>query len=47
LLIVQNGNIRLPQILNLRPIHKQILALLGPTIQRLYTPVTYSQSWIT
>src|SRR5258708_783342 len=47
LLIVQNGNIRLPQILNLRPIHQQLLALLGPTIQQFYAPVTYSQSWVT
>jgi hypothetical protein len=47
LLIVQNGNIRLPQVLNLRPIHQQLLALLGPTIQQFYTPVTYTQSWVT
>ncbi len=47
LLVVQNGNIRLPQILNLRPIHQQLLALLGPTIQQFYAPVTYSQSWVT
>ncbi len=47
LLIVQNGNIRLPQILNLRPIHQQLLALLGPTVQQFYVPVTYSQSWVT
>ncbi len=46
-LIVQNGNIRLPQILNLRPIHQQMLALLGPIIQQFYIPVTYSQSWVT
>ncbi len=29
LLIVRHGNMRLPQILNLRPIHHQLLALLG------------------
>jgi transposase len=46
LLIVQNGNIRLPQILNLQPIHEQILTLLGPTVQQFYAPVTYSQAWI-
>ncbi len=44
LLIVQNGNMRLLQILNLRPIHKQILALLGPIVQQLYELITYSQS---
>src|SRR5579859_786704 len=47
LLIVQNGNMRLPQILNLRPIHEQILALLGPNILQFYSSVAYSQVWAT
>jgi transposase len=47
LLIVQNGNSRLPPILNLRPIHYRLLALLGPRVQQFYTPVTYGQSWVT
>jgi len=47
LLIIQNGDIRLTQILNLRPIHHQLLVLLGPTIQRFYMPITYRQSWVT
>jgi transposase len=47
LLIVQNGSIRLPQILNLRPIHHQLLALLGPSVQQFYVPITYSQAWVT
>jgi len=47
LLIVRNGNIRLPQILNLRSVHQQILALLGPIVQRFYQAVTYSQAWVT
>ena len=47
LLIVRNGNIRLPQILNVRPIHQQILALLGPAVQQFYRAATYSQAWMT
>jgi transposase len=47
LLIIQHGAMRLPQILNLRPIHHQLLALFGPAIQHFYAPNTYSQSWVT
>lgn len=47
LLIIQHGAVRLPQILNLRPIHQQLLALLGPTIQIFYSPITYRQSGVT
>jgi transposase len=44
LLITQHGSLRFTQVLNLQPIHLQILALLGPAVQRFYTSVSYSQS---
>jgi transposase len=47
LLITQRGDMRFTQVLNLQPIHHQILALLGSTIQQFYRSIAYSQAWIT
>src|SRR5258708_2281431 len=47
LFITQRGDMRFTQVLNLQPIHHQILALLGPTIQQFYNSISYSHSWVT
>jgi transposase len=47
LFITQRGELRFAQVLNLQPIHHQILALLGPTIQQFYNSISYSHSWVT
>src|SRR5581483_1610868 len=47
LFITQRGAIRFTQVLNLQPIHHQILALLGPSIQQFYNSISYSHSWVT
>src|SRR5581483_11880252 len=46
LFITQRGAIRFTQVLNLQPIHHQILALLGPSIQQFYNSISYSHSWV-
>jgi transposase len=47
LLIVQNGTMRLPPILNLKPVHQQLLTLLGETVRHFYLPITYGQAGVT
>jgi transposase len=47
LFITQRGDMRFTQVLNLQPIHHQILALLGPTVQQFYNSLSYCHSWVT